>query len=309
MAGYSVKQCPACKQTSKFRNDYLTCCKKGGGVESSNAILKETSEIVGDKWTVVLPKTRIHTLEQLIEFCQIDLSIWEVERFIANKWEMGYKTESGEAEVAPLYQIKAFLRRKKDVVAVKREIEDLKKLAKDGSPVPPRVKKPSTVEGGMLEINFTDHHFGKLAWGLETGYANYDVKIATQVFHRALDTILNRSPFSGYREIWFVVGNDLFNSDDSLGRTTSGTQVESDVRHEKTYVTVRTLLIQAIEKLRHLAAKVKVVVVPGNHDHNATWHLGDSLEVYFSKYDDVTVDNQPCPRKYHRFGQTLIMYT
>src|SRR5439155_17261514 len=80
----------------------------------------------------------------------------------------------------------------------------------------------------------------------------------------------------------------------ALPISTSGTQVESDVRHEKTYVTVRTLLIQAIEKLRHLAAKVKVVVVPGNHDHNATWHLGDSLEVYFSKYDDVKIGRASC---------------
>ncbi len=35
MAGQSIRQCPACKQTSKFRNDYKTCCKKGGGVVGS----------------------------------------------------------------------------------------------------------------------------------------------------------------------------------------------------------------------------------------------------------------------------------
>jgi hypothetical protein len=277
--------------------------------KSNNPELKETNEIVGDKWTVVLPKTRIHTLEQLVEFCQIDLSIWEVERFVANKWEMGFKNAKDDAEVLPLYQIKAFLKKKKEVVAARAEIESLKQLAKKSASAPKYAKKPANAEGGMLELNLTDHHFGKLAWGMETGYANYDVKIATQVFHRALDTILDRSPFPTYQEIWFVVGNDLFNADDTQGRTTSGTQVESDVRHEKTYVTVRTLLIQAIEKLRNLAGKVKVVVVPGNHDHNATWHLGDSLEVYFSKYADVSVDNRPCPRKYHTFGQTLIGYT
>lgn len=312
MAGYSTRKCPSCGQTSKFRSDYKTCCK-GGRFRSSNPDLgkelKETNEVVGDRWTVVLPKTRIHTLEQLVEFCQIDLSVWEVERFVANKWEMGFKDSFDEAQVIPLYQIKAFLKKKKAVVFAKKEIQDLKQLAKSDSDFPKHVPAPAFTEGKMLEINLTDHHFGKLAWGLETGYANYDVKIATQVFHRAIDTILDRSPFSAYEEIWFVVGNDLFNADDTQGRTTSGTQVESDVRHEKTYVTVRTLLIQAIEKLRNFAAKVKVVVVPGNHDHNATWHLGDSLEVYFAKYSDVEVDNHPCPRKYHTFGQTLVMFT
>lgn len=310
MPASSTRECPACHKVSNFRKDYKTCCKKGGGRSpESEPELKETNEVVGDRWTVVLPKTRIHTLEQLVEFCQIDLTVWEVERFVANKWEMGFKDSQDEAQVIPLYQIKAFLKKKKSVVFAKKEIQNLKQLAKQDADFPKHVPVPKFTEGKMLEINLTDHHFGKLAWGLETGYANYDVKIATQVFHRAIDTILDRSPFSAYEQIWFVVGNDLFNADDTQGRTTSGTQVESDVRHEKTYVTVRTLLIQAIEKLRNFAAKVKVVVVPGNHDHNATWHLGDSLEVYFSKYSDVEVDNHPCPRKYHQFGQTLVMFT
>src|SRR6267142_6640744 len=38
MAGSSVRQCPACKHTSKFRNDYKTCCKKGGGTTGHPAV-------------------------------------------------------------------------------------------------------------------------------------------------------------------------------------------------------------------------------------------------------------------------------
>lgn len=345
MAGYSVRQCPVCTETKKFRNDCKSCgCaqKKVSGSSEKPQMAQQTITTTDKTLEINLPGTTIHTLDQLIAKFQVDLSVWECKRFVANKWEVVLKppayteiftvtkpnsTKSTVAEVTntipmwqrdkdnttplheSLYQVKAFFEKKFAVVAAKRELEELKRLGKDHAPVPRYVKKPANLEGGMLEINFTDHHFGKLSWGLETGYANYDVKISTQVFHRALDTTLDRSPFSTYKEIWFVVGNDLFNADDTQGRTTSGTQVESDVRHEKTYVTVRTILIQAIEKLRHLAGKVKVVVVPGNHDHNATWHLGDSLEVYFSKYDDVEVDNHPCPRKYHTFGQTLIMYT
>lgn len=306
MSKITERICPACHKKKKFRMDVKTCGCVG---TASVAALKESSEIAGDKWTITLPKTRIHTLEQLLEFCEVDLSIWEVKRFICNKWEMGYKNEKDEAEVEPLYQIKAFLERKVEVIAIGQDIEDLITLAKSKLPLPPIVKKPSNARGGMLEINMTDHHFGKMSWGLETLGANYDVKIATQVFHRALDTILNRSPFASYEEIWFVVGNDLFNADDTQGRTTAGTQVESDVRHEKTYVTVRTLMVQAVEKLRQRATKVTVVVVPGNHDHNASWHLGDSLQLYFSKYDDVEVDNRPSPRKYHVYGATLIGYS
>jgi len=163
--------------------------------------------------------------------------------------------------------------------------------------------------GKMLEIVLTDHHFGKMAWGRETRWPNYDTKIGTQVFHRGLDGILERSPYACYDEIVFVVGNDLFNADDTQGRTTSGTQVESDVRHEKTWVIVRTLIIQAILKLRHFAKKVHVKVIRGNHDWNTTFHLGDLLEVFFENYDDVEIDNRPSSRKYYTFGQTLLGFT
>lgn len=275
-------------------------------------VLSESTQVKGDNWEISLPKSRIHTLDQLISFFEIDLTIWEVERFIANKWEMGYVTEHSDKKIAnvePLYQVKAFLKRKRNIADAQKEIAELLALAKTSVTAPKPFKKSAGKKGGMLEINLTDHHFGKLAWQLETLSANYDVKIATAVFHRALGALLDRSPFATYEEIWFVVGNDLFNADNTLGTTTAGTQVESDVRIRKTYVTVRTLMVRAIENLRHLADKVKVIVVPGNHDNNTTWHLGDSLALYFSKHPDVEIDNAPSPRKYHVYGNTLIGYT
>lgn len=274
--------------------------------------LTESSKVHGDNWDISLPKSRIHTLDQLIEFFEIDLTVWEVERFVANKWEMGYtvgKDEQKRGTAEPLYQVKAFLKRKRNIANAQKEIEDLLALSKTKFSAPKGIKKQTGKKGGMLEVNLADHHFGKLAWQMETLHANYDVKIATAVFHRAFAALLDRSPYATYEEIWFVVGNDLFNADNTAGQTTAGTQVESDIRIRKTYVTVRTLIVRAIESLRHVADKVKVIVVPGNHDYNATWHLGDSLELYFSKFDDVEIDNNPSTRKYHVYGNTLIGYT
>jgi len=81
-------------------------------VAEEKASLSETSEITGDKWVLTLPKTRIHTLEQLVEACEIDLNFWHVDRFIANKWEVGAKDAFDVVQVTPLFQIKAFLSRK-----------------------------------------------------------------------------------------------------------------------------------------------------------------------------------------------------
>src|SRR6185437_7298527 len=67
-------------------------------------------------------------------------------------------------------------------------------------------------------------------------------------------------------------------------------------------------MVRAIEKLRQIAP-VKVVIVSGNHDQLSCWHLGDSLECYFHNYTDVEIDNLPRQRKYHQFGNVMVMFT
>jgi hypothetical protein len=87
--------------------------------------LTEVNQINKDKWTIVLPKTNVHTLEQLLEYCEVDADVWEVERFDVNKWEMGFVKESVttrigkdkarktyEADSRQLFQVKAILKRK-----------------------------------------------------------------------------------------------------------------------------------------------------------------------------------------------------
>lgn len=81
--------------------------------------LKEQNEITKDTWSITLPKTRIHTLPQLLEKFAVDETVWEVERFVANKWDMGYVVKDqnsasfGNASQHELYQVKAYLRRRR----------------------------------------------------------------------------------------------------------------------------------------------------------------------------------------------------
>ena len=81
--------------------------------------LTEKSELNDDTWTISMPKTRIQTLEELLEHCKVDLALWSVDRFVCNKWEMGAKDETGKVVVEPLFQIKAFLEKRKDVEAAR----------------------------------------------------------------------------------------------------------------------------------------------------------------------------------------------
>ena len=269
----------------------------------------ETSEITDGTWSISLPKTRIHTLEQLIEYCKVDLSIWSVEKFLVNKWEVGAKNKDGDLKVEPLFQVKAFLSKRKDTEAVKKELESLKELAKEFpwpvSIVEQQVKKPS---GLLLEVNVPDLHIGKLSWGLETGGPNYDVKIAEATFNNALEVLISRVKGYSFDQILFILGNDLLNSDDIESRTTAGTYVSSDARYHKTFAVARTMTIKAIQRLKQLAP-VKVIPVYGNHDRLSSWHLADSVEMFFTNDSEVTIDNRPRTRKYHQFGKVLLGFT
>lgn len=323
MASPVKRKCPACRKKKVYRKDQKTCGCGGpqpfAGKHTAPSLEKTAvNEVVGDKWTISLPKTPIRTLDELIEYCKVDLEIWEVERFVCNKWEVGMGVKAsgvGKPIVLPLFQVKAFLKKRTNIVDAKAEIEALKKRAKDD--LKPNkstftrsvFQKAALPSGNMLEVNIPDHHFGKLAWGTETGGPHYDVKIAKTLFHTSLDNLLERVKSFTFDEVVFVVGNDLLNSDDLESRTTKGTIVSTDGRYQKTFTTVRDVMIESVEKLRALAPKVKVVMVSGNHDKLSVWHLGDSLECWFNKYEDVEIDNSPKYRKYHQFGKVMLLLT
>jgi hypothetical protein len=294
-------------------SDSLNCdAKEDAAIQApytpdSRPELVEASEIKGDRWNISLPKTRIHTLEELLEYCEVDTKLWSVDRFTCNKWEVGAKDSEGKIQVSPLFQVKAFLIKKKDVEAAAKEIEELKEMARlDGAwPVLFAEQQTRPLSGLMLEINIPDLHQGKLAWGVETGGPNYDVKISEATFWRALDTLLARVEGYNFDLVLFVIGNDLLNSDDIEGRTTAGTYVSSDARFHKTFVTTRSMIIRAVQRLKQVAP-VKVLPVYGNHDRLSSWHLADSVEMYFTNDPEVEVDNRPRPIKYHQHGKVLL---
>lgn len=309
MAKATKRKCSGCGQEKTYRSDQLRCPDCASTKEPS-----ETHKVEGDTWEISIPRTRIQTLEELIEHCKVDLSVWTVDRWICNKWEFGAKEgfkDSQVIKVTPLFQIKAWLKRKVEIVAAKNEIAALREDAKKFSPNYPvriRTKELRIPSGNLLEINLTDHHFGKLAWAQETNGQDYDVKIAERIWDEATDALLGRVIGQKFDQIIFVVGNDLLNSDNKNNLTTHGTPVTTDSRYQKTFRTARKAVVRSIEKMRSISP-VRVVVIPGNHDENAAWHLGDSLECWFSKCGDVHVDNLPSPRKYLQWGSVMLMWT
>src|SRR5262249_903572 len=144
---------------------------------------------------------RIHTLDQLLAFCEVDGSEWEVERWVCNKWEVGAKDKAGEIRVSPLFQVKAWLKRKKRIVPPKAEIEALRAKADSYAPrYPAIIFRDLKASGNLAEYSIVDHHFGAWIWGRETGGADYDTKIAKQCFEDAMTTLVMRTKGYGLDE-------------------------------------------------------------------------------------------------------------
>lgn len=315
MAKVATRPCPICKQVKTYPATHRYCSKacaneaQRSGRSGTTSEHVETQEQTEDTWNIHLPSTRIHTLDELIAHFAVDLSVWEVDRFVANKWEMGYKDASAQAQVEQLFQVKAWLRKKKHVSDAKQEIADLRASAAAElcmRPLPPR--RPVKRSGLMLEVAIPDLHILKLAWGKETRHGNYDSSIAVETHDRALDALLERTASLRPERIVLPLGNDLLNVDGGKNSTANGTPQDTDTRYNRGFKMAREMATRAILRLRQIAP-VHVPMVPGNHDAESVWHLGDSLWCLFHKDKHVTIDNGESKRKYVEHGQVLLLFT
>jgi hypothetical protein len=257
--------------------------------------------------------TRIQSLEQLLKATAVDLTVWEVERHVINKWEVAMKEEAKSGKVSaivePLIQVKAWLRRKTPqavglAAALADQIADVRR-----HPARPSAIRYAKTKGGCLaELDIFDLHYGKLCWAAESG-EDYDVKIAERVYKEAVlrlrDSACQAYPIDRFL---FPIGNDYFNVDNAARTTTGGTPQDEDGRWQRTFTNGRRLVVWAIDTLRE-KAPVDVVIVPGNHDFERSFYLGDALECWYRQQKDVSIDNTPKTRKYYPFGATLIGLT
>lgn len=240
----------------------------------------------------------IRTIDELLEAAEIDLEEWEIIPPVTlNAWG------TGESQS---HQVKVRLRRKV-TEAVSNGIETLLERLKQEAP-PPRPRRVPRSTGGLLVFGIHDPHIGKLAWGPETGYENYDLDIAKRVFTNAVDDILASVSHLEIEQATLVIGSDLFHSDDDRNRTYSGTPLDCDGRHAKVFAEVCDLLAKTIEKLSD-AFPVYCPLVPGNHDATVSGYAAHVLKAWFNNSSGVEIDNRPTMRKYQQWGCNLLGFT
>lgn len=294
---------------------------KGAELPDAQRVFKVEGDENGQCFTSVDPD--IKTVDQLIERRKIDLKVWKIDRFTIGEHEGFYRDTSkpikdGDPQAGwrrthkkvRMTAIKLWVKpRTTGEVATSFLREELIKAMREAAPSYAPIKRPplDPIRRMMAEIAIFDAHFGKLAWAAETG-ENYDLKICTRDFLAAGEALLQQLTNYPIEKIVIPIGNDMLHVDNAAGTTTGGTKQDVDTRRAKAYLAAKLALIKLIEMAR-LIAPVHVVVVPGNHDRETMFFLGDTVESRFWNCPDVTVDNAPALRKYFEYGNTLLGFT
>jgi hypothetical protein len=259
---------------------------------------------------------RIHTLDQLLDFFDVDRDEWAVKEWECTSWEQGTKTGKKGSEkvvVTPLYRIRARFNRRHEWL----ELQSLAEAAAGrlAGVRPPRCAKRKTkadlkLPPRMAILGLFDVHFGKLAWHRETGNKYNTDRAQADMLEAASGLLDLLDPLYHVEELVVPVGNDLINSDvmnpAGVPTTTAGTPQQDSCRWQRIYSAAFETLVRIIDQAASRYSSVRVPIVPGNHDVQKSYFLGHALEQTYREHKGVTIDNQPTTRKYLTYGKNLV---
>lgn len=237
---------------------------------------------------------QIKTLDELIEKCKIDVTVWEISRYIQNYWGNGDK---------PNWQVKAWLNKKEEHKlfqdAFLAFLSDYKPAAKPTAPP----KYSNTKTTACLVINKQDSHLNKLDVNgknnIEERCENVEEKIKIIVSQAILSNNLEK--------ITYIIGSDEFNSE-FTGATTKGTPQQNLGEYHDVFERICEHEIKVIASLLKHSDTVDVIYVSGNHDEYVGWHLISWLKTYFRENTRINFDCSPKYRKYISYGSSALMF-
>lgn len=159
---------------------------------------------------------------------------------------------------------------------------------------------------GLLQVlHCPDLHAEKAPWD---GSA-WDAPAA---FMAATDELLEASAHMDTGRVLITVGNDAMNTDGSRRATTRSTPQDNGHRWRDGYRAVKRMYRYAIRRALEVAP-VTVVVVPGNHDKDACFYLGENLADVYEDNTHVsfvgTGEEADRPRHYYLHGRCLLGLT
>jgi hypothetical protein len=173
-------------------------------------------------------------------------------------------------------------------------LKDLTMLGALSTPVKSKSSKPGEV---CLEISLPDAHFGK-----------GDIDTTVTNFINTVFVLLEKAEKFGVDKILLPIGNDGLNSEGKRKTTTGGTPQEDSVDWQESFRHYWTT-IAAVVKVLSDKYPVDVMIVPGNHDMERMFYIGEVLGAFFRSNNNVKVNNSGDYRKYYQYGVNMLMFT
>ena len=251
---------------------------------------------------------RVKSLDDLLKACNVDLDVWEVDKYDIGTYEVTGFDKAKRPITIPMFRTKAWLKKINPLLNIKKIREE---LIEDLVPLfhskPKWIIRPDSYKEDdphLLEINAFDLHLGKI--GIKGD--EYSLEIARGRMIDALKHLLKRASGFCVDKILFVVGNDFLNSDGDfpIAATTKGTPQSNTNTGMEMYRAGRKLIVECVEMLVEYA-DVHIVVIPGNHDRESMMHIGDALEMFYENNENVSVDNSDSMMKAFKYGRCLII--
>lgn len=171
---------------------------------------------------------------------------------------------------------------------------------------PPPLVLTERVRKAFISIN--DLHSGSLAWGAETGYGDWDLKIAMARLQLWLSKLLNHVKNENVQEIILYYNGDTLHANGSVPMTsTPGTDhvLDVDSRHFKTVDTTTEQVIFTTDLAAQIA-DVRLVIKRGNHDGDAYLTILQGAKWRYMNQPNVTVEMDPDAYWAHIFGRVAL---
>lgn len=220
--------------------------------------------------------------EFLLKAHGYDSNAWELVSARSNIWN----TYSKQDGVLQLYASQITVRPKQNTFDFNKLLETIKQT----NPLHIEIEKIKVNNNRLLEIPLFDAHFG---------ISDYEYYKPTQV------KIIHKLSQSKWKEVLFVVGQDLFHHDNFRSSTANGTIIEN-VDMVKAWNDCRVFYEPLIEVAIKQSSNVKVMYAKGNHDESMSWAFVQFLK---ARFPQVEFDDSFQERKVHVFGDNFIGIT
>jgi len=204
--------------------------------------------------------------------------------------------------------VQKWIKTREDVEAQEAAMRAVVEAFKEQVPRAEPVAPPAHGNADLLnQFTVTDMHMGCLAWGEETGDADYDLSIAEQLLLDWFSAAVQMAPQAD-TAVFAQIGDLLHHDAHASVTPAHGNVLDADSRLQKIIrVAIRTLR-RVIAMLLGKHAHVHIIMADANHDPAGSAWLREMFAAFFEDEPRITVDSSASTYMAYEFGLVSLFY-